>query len=49
MKKVCKVFSSRLDKETIKALKHLAVNTDKSIERLLKEAIEDLVKKYKKL
>jgi predicted transcriptional regulator len=45
---VRKVFSSRLDEETIKASKQLAVGTDKSIERLLKEAIEELVKRNQK-
>lgn len=43
-----KTFSTRLDDERLKALKHLAVDTDKSLGALLEEAIEDLIKKYKK-
>ena len=44
-----KVFSTSIDLDCIKALKHLAVDTDKSLGRLLEEAIRDLVEKYKKL
>ena len=43
-----KTFSTRVDAERLKALKHLAVDEDKSIGTLLEEAIEDLVKKYEK-
>jgi predicted transcriptional regulator len=43
-----KVFSTSIDLHCIKALKHLAVDTDKSLGRLLEEAIRDLVEKYKK-
>lgn len=43
-----KIFSTRVDEDRIKALKHLAVDTDKSLGRLLEEAIEDIVKKYEK-
>ena len=43
-----KVFSTRLDDDKIKALKHLAVDEEKSLGTLLEEAIEDLLKKYKK-
>ena len=43
-----KVFSTRVDKNRIKELKHLAVDTDKSLGDLLGEAIRDLVKKYEK-
>ena len=42
-----KTFSTRIDDERLKALKHLAVDTDKSLGKLLEEAIEDLIKKYK--
>ena len=42
-----KVFSTRVDDDSIKALKHLAVDTDRSLGDLLEEAIEDLVEKYK--
>ena len=41
-----KTFSTRIDTERLKALKHLAVDTDKSIGTLLEEAIDDLIKKY---
>jgi hypothetical protein len=43
-----KVFSTRIDQDRIKDLKHLAVDADKSLGNLLKEAIEDLLKKYEK-
>ena len=43
-----KVFSTSIDLNCIKALKHLAVDTDKSLGRLLEEAIRDLVEKYEK-
>ena len=43
-----KTFSTRLDVICLKALKHLAVDEDKSIGVLLEEAINDLIKKYKK-
>lgn len=41
-----KTFSTRIDEDILKALKHLAVDTDKSLGKLLEEAIIDLVKKY---
>ena len=41
-----KTFSTRIDADRLKALKHLAVDEDKSIGTLLEEAIEDLVMKY---
>ena len=43
-----KIFSTRVDEDRIKELKHLAVDTDKSLGDLLAEAIEELVKKYRK-
>ncbi|MEX1327037.1 MAG: ribbon-helix-helix domain-containing protein [Desulfobacterales bacterium] len=43
-----KTFSTRIDVDCLKALKHLAVDEDKSIGVLLEEAIEDLIQKYKK-
>ncbi|NLD38802.1 MAG: ribbon-helix-helix protein, CopG family [Desulfatiglans sp.] len=43
-----KIFSTRVDDDRIKDLKHLAVDTDKSLGELLEEAIEDIVKKYEK-
>ena len=41
-----KVFSTRIDEDRIKELKHLAVDLDKSLGTLLEEAIKDLMKKY---
>ena len=43
-----KTFSTRIDEDRLKGLKHLAVDTDKSLGRLLEEAIEDLILKYHK-
>jgi hypothetical protein len=43
-----KVFSTRVDDDLIKKLKHLAVDEDESLGNLLEEAIEDLLKKYEK-
>ena len=44
---VKKTFSTRIDQEILKALKHLAVDLDKSLGTLLEEAIKDLLNKYK--
>jgi len=43
-----KTFSTRIEEDRLKALKHLAVDEDKSIGNLLEEAIDDLIKKYEK-
>ena len=43
-----KTFSTRIDEDKLKALKHLAVDLDKSLGALLEEAIDDLLNKYKK-
>jgi len=43
-----KIFSTRVDSDRIKELKHLAVDTDKSLGRLLEEAIKDICRKYDK-
>ncbi|WP_155321965.1 ribbon-helix-helix domain-containing protein [Desulfosarcina ovata] len=42
-----KVFSTRVDEDRIKDLKHLAVDTGRSLGDLLEEAIQDLLAKYK--
>ena len=42
-----KIFSTRLDSDRIKALKHLAVDVEKSLGVLLEEAILDLFRKYR--
>ena len=42
-----KTFSTRIDQDKLKALKHLAVDLDKSLGVLLEEAIYDLLNKYK--
>jgi predicted transcriptional regulator len=44
-----KTFSTRLDVNCLKALKHLAVDEDKSIGVLLEEAIDDLIQKYENM
>ncbi len=44
-----KTFSTRLDVNCLKALKHLAVDEDKSIGVLLEEAIDDLIQKYEEM
>lgn len=43
-----KVHSIRINEQAMKQLKHLAVDTDKSLGTLLEEAIQDLLKKYDK-
>jgi predicted transcriptional regulator len=43
-----KVFSTRLDQDLIKKLKHLAVDEGRALNDLLEEAIQALLKKYKK-
>jgi predicted transcriptional regulator len=43
-----KVFSTRIDEELLKKLKHLSVDEDESLGYLLEEAIQDLLKKYEK-
>lgn len=43
-----RVFSTRVDQDKIKDLKHLAVDTGKSLGDLLSEAIQDLLEKYEK-
>lgn len=43
-----KTFSTRIDDDLLKALKHLSVDTDKSLGELLEEAIAELIRKYAK-
>ena len=43
-----KIFSTRVNEDRIKDLKHLAVDTGKSLGTLLEEAIQELLKKYGK-
>jgi predicted transcriptional regulator len=43
-----KVFSTRIDDELLKKLKHLSVDEDESMGKLLEEAIQDLLRKYEK-
>jgi predicted transcriptional regulator len=42
------VFSTRIDDDLVKKLKHLAVDERKSLGSLLEEAIQELLKKYEK-
>jgi hypothetical protein len=41
-----KTFSTRLDEDKIKALKHIAVELDKGINDLLEEGIDHIIEKY---
>jgi predicted transcriptional regulator len=43
---VREVFSTRLNPEVVKRLKHLAVDEKKTVSQLIEEGIEDLLKKY---
>jgi len=43
-----KMFTTRLDRETIKGIKILAANQEKSVNQLLEEAIRDLLKKHER-
>ena len=43
-----KIFSTRIDPNLKKALKHLSVDIEKSITDLTEEAFKDLLKKYSK-
>ena len=43
-----KMFTTKIDPDILKALKHLSVDTELSIADLLEEAIADLLKKYEK-
>ena len=43
-----KMFATRIDNNLLKDLKHLSVDTEVSINKLLEEAIRDLLKKHKK-
>ena len=42
-----KMFATRIDNDILKKLKHLSVDTEAPISKLLEEAIQDLLKKYK--
>ena len=41
-----KMFATRIDSDLLKQVKHLSVDTDKTISTLLEEAIVELLKKY---
>lgn len=43
-----KMFATRIDKDCLKNIKLLSVHSEKPINALLEEAIEDLLKKYGK-
>ena len=43
-----KVFSTRIDQDLIKELKHLAVDEERPLNDLLEEAIQDLLMKYER-
>lgn len=42
------IFSTRIDENRIKELKHLAVDTGRTLGSLLEEAIADIVNKHRK-
>ena len=43
-----KMFSTRIDPDLLKELKHLSVDSEKSLSDLTEEAIKALLDKYKK-
>jgi len=43
-----KPINTLIDKELYKKVKFLSVEKDKTIQQLVKEALEDLLKKYNK-
>ena len=43
-----KMFATRIDASLLKSLKHLGVDAEEPISKLLEEAIKDLLKKYGK-
>jgi hypothetical protein len=43
-----KMFATRIDNDLLKELKHLGVDIEVPISKLLEEAIKDLLIKYKK-
>lgn len=40
------MFSTRIDPELLKEIKHLSIDAEKSISALTEEAFQDLLKKY---
>ena len=44
-----KMFTTRIDPDILKRSKILAINLEKPLNSLIEEALEDLLKKYKKL
>ena len=43
-----KMFSTRIDPDLLKELKHLSVDSEKSLSDLTEEAIKALLNKYRK-
>ena len=43
-----KMFATTIDNDLLKDLKHLGVDTELALSKLLEEAIRDLLKKYEK-
>lgn len=41
-----KMFSTRVDQDLLKRIKHLAIDEDRSLSELVEEALQDLLKKY---
>ena len=42
------MFATRIDNDLLKSLKHLSVDAESPVFKLLEEAIQDLLKKYEK-
>ena len=42
-----KVFSTKMDDDLVRELKHLAVDEDRNLMDLLEEAVRDLLMKYR--
>ena len=42
-----KMFATRIDPDQLKALKHLAIDAERSVSDLIEEAVRDLLKKHK--
>lgn len=43
-----RVFSTRIDEDLVRELKHLAVDENRSLGSMLEEAIFEILRKYKK-
>jgi len=44
-----KMFGARIDLKLVKQVKHISVDTEKTVAMLMEEALVDLIKKYEKI